>query len=98
MSSARNVFCAMVLVVVVAVPLSGWVASEGGPLSPKAGHGVVGGFVAHLKRQDDETEVREIAEHHPSREDNEQAREQAGAVALEEAQAEEQEQRQREAS
>ncbi|MCW2969308.1 MAG: hypothetical protein JWO23_435 [Solirubrobacterales bacterium] len=98
MSSARNVFCAMVVVVAVAVPLSGWVASEGGPLSPQAGHGIVGGLVAHLKQQDDENEVREIAEHHPSREDKEQAREQAEGVALEEAQAEEQEQRQREAS
>jgi hypothetical protein len=98
MSSARNVFCAMVAVVVVAVPLSGWVASEDGPLSPKAGHGVVGGFIAQLKQEDDETETRELAELQPSREEHEQAREHVEGVALEETQAEEQEQRQQEAS
>jgi glutamate synthase domain-containing protein 3 len=88
----------MALVVLVAVPLSGWVASEGGPLSTQAGHGIVGGVIYHLKREDDEAETKEIAELHPSPEEREQAREHLEGVHLEQTQAAEQEQRQQEPS
>lgn len=91
MSSARNTVCAMLLAAVAAVPLSAWVSGDGGPLSPKAGHGVVGGVIAQLKAEDDETEARENAEYRPEREELEQAREQAEGARLEEAAAEERE-------
>jgi hypothetical protein len=97
MSSARNAFCAMVLVVIVAVPLSGWFASEDGPFSPHAGKGVVGGVIGQLKREDDEAEVKEISEIQPSQEEREQGREHVEGLQLEEMQSQEQEQRQQEA-
>jgi hypothetical protein len=98
MSSARNAFCAMLAVVVVAVPLSGWFASEDGPFSPHAGKGVIGGVIGQLKREDDEAETREIAESQPSQEEREQGREHFEAVQLEEMESQEQEQGQQEAS
>jgi hypothetical protein len=93
MAQARNALCAVVIVVLVGVPLSGWAAGENGPVSPQAGHGLIGGFIAQLKHEDDEAEVKELAEHQPSREEREQAREQTERVQLEESQAQEQERR-----
>jgi hypothetical protein len=98
MSSARKTFCAMVLVVVVAVPLSGWVASEDGPFSLHAGKGIVGGVIGQLKREDDENEVRELAEVQPSQEEREEGREHFEGIALEEMESQEQEQSRQEAS
>jgi len=98
MSGARNTFCAMLLVLVVAVPLSGWFASEDGPFSPHAGKGIVGGLIGQLKREDDEEEVREIAEVHPSQEEREAGREHVEALQLEEAETQEQEGPQQEPS
>jgi hypothetical protein len=93
MAQARNALCAVVIVVLLGVPLAGWAASDNGPISSQAGHGLIGGFIAQLKHEDDEAEVKELAEHQPSREDREQAREQTERIALEETQAQEQERR-----
>jgi hypothetical protein len=93
MAQARNALCAVVIVVLLGVPLAGWAASDNGPISPQAGHGLIGGFIAQLKHEDDEAEVKERTEHQPSREDREQAREQTERIALEETQAQEQERR-----
>jgi hypothetical protein len=90
MAQARNSLCALVMIVLVAVPLSGLVGGENGPvLSTQAGQGLVGGLVAQLKREDDEAELKEIAEHQPrTKEEREEAREQAESaqVAAQEAQ------------
>jgi Sec-independent protein translocase protein TatA len=91
MAQARNALCALVIIVLVAVPLAGWLGSENGPVSAQAGRGVLGGFVGRLKREDDEAEVKEIAEHESTPEDREQAREQTERVQLEATQAQEQE-------
>jgi hypothetical protein len=90
MSAARNVLCAMALVVLIAVPLAGAAGGENGPFSAKAGVPLVGGFVAQLKREDDEAEVKELAEHPADSEEREQAREYTEQVQLEESQAQEQ--------
>jgi hypothetical protein len=82
----------MLLVLVAAVPLSGWLASEDGPFSPHAGKGVVGSLVGQLKREDDEQEVHEIAEIQPSQEERELGREHVEALQLEETESQEQEQ------
>ena len=98
MSSARNALCAMLLVVAAAVPLSGWFASEDGPFSPHAGKGIVGGLIGQFKREDDEEEVREIAEVQPSQEERELGREHVEALQLEEMESQEQERPQQEPS
>jgi hypothetical protein len=87
--AARNGLCALVLVLMLAVPLAGFVGGERGPISPQAGAGLIAGFVDQLKREDDETELKEIAERSPTREDREQAKEQAEQAQLEAAQAQE---------
>jgi hypothetical protein len=87
--AARNGLCALALVLLLAVPLAGFVAGERGPISPQAGAGLITGFVDQLKREDDETELKEIAERSPTREDREQAKEQAEQAQLEAAQAQE---------
>jgi hypothetical protein len=88
----------MAIVVVLGLPLAGLAASEEGPLSGRPGHGLVGSLIAQLKHEDDETEVRELAAHHPSSEELEQGRERVEQVRLEETQAAEQERLQREPS
>jgi hypothetical protein len=98
MSSARRTICAMAMVVLLGLPLAALAASEEGPLSVRAGHGLIGSFIGQLKREDDESEVRELAEHQPNVEEREQAREHLEQVRLEETQAAEQERLQREPS
>jgi hypothetical protein len=90
MSAARKDICAMVLVVLIAVPLAVAAGGESGPLSAKAGVGLVGGFVEQLKREDDEAERKELSEHEPDGEEREQAKEHTERVRLEESQAQEQ--------
>jgi hypothetical protein len=87
--AARNGLCALVLVLLLAVPLAGFMGGEGGPISAKAGAGLIVGFVDQLKREDDEVELKEIAERSPTKEDREQAKEQAEQAQLEAAQAQE---------
>jgi hypothetical protein len=91
MAQVRNALCALAVIVLIAVPLAGWLGGESSPVSAQAGRGVIGGFVGKLKREDDEAEVKEIAEHESTPEDREQAREQAERVQLEATQAQEQE-------
>jgi hypothetical protein len=98
MSSARRSTAAMAVAALLGVPLAGLAASEEGPLSGRPGHGLVGSFIAQLKQEDDETEVRELAAHQPSQEEREQGRERLEQVRLEETQAAEEERLQREPS
>jgi len=79
MAQARNALCALMMIVLVAVPLSGLIGGENGPIvSTQAGQGLVGGLVAQLKQEDDEAELKQIAEHQPrTKEEREEAREQA---------------------
>lgn len=90
MSAVRNGLCALVIVVLVAIPLAGCAGGEAGPISAQAGVGVVRGVIEGLKREDDEAELKELAEHEPSAEEREQAKEHAEEVSLAEAQAAEQ--------
>ena len=92
MAQARNALGALVMIVLVAVPLSGLIGGENGPvLSAQAGQGLVGGLVSQLKREDDEAELKEIAEHQPrTKEEREEAHEQAESAELAAVQAEEQ--------
>lgn len=91
MAQARNALCALVVIVLIAVPLAGWLGGENSPVSAQVGRGAIGGLVGQLKREDDEAEVKEIAEHESTPEDREQAREQAERAQLEATQAQEQE-------
>jgi hypothetical protein len=92
MAQARNALCALVTIVLVAVPLSGLIGGENGSVvSAQPGQGLVGGMVAQLKREDDQTELKEIAEHQPrTKEEREEAREQAESAQQAASQAQEQ--------
>ncbi|HEY4895899.1 MAG TPA: hypothetical protein VII01_07395 [Solirubrobacteraceae bacterium] len=75
----RNV-CAVVIVAAlsaITIPaVAGYAGIEGGP-TPAAAQtgGIVGGVVAHLKHEDDEVEVQQLAEEAPSLTEREAARE-----------------------
>ena len=90
MAQARNALCTLVIITLAAVPLSGWLGSENGPISGHAGTGLVGELVAQLKQEDDEAEVKELAEQPPlTRQEREEARDQRENVQLKETQAQE---------
>jgi hypothetical protein len=90
MSAVRNALCALAIVVLVAVPLAGCAGGESGPISAQAGVGFVTGLIDGLKREDDEAELKELAEHEPSKEEREAAHERAEDVPVAEALAQEQ--------
>ncbi len=79
MRELRNSACAVAIVAAlsaVAIPaFAGYAGVEGGPTPASAHAGFVAGFVAHLKREDDEAEVKELAESRPSLGEREAARE-----------------------
>jgi hypothetical protein len=92
MSEARRGLCALVIIVMAAVPLAGYVAGEDSPISMQAGKGIVGGFIAQLKREDDEADAAEHRESRAkelelSRQEREEAREAAQTAQVEEAEA-----------
>jgi hypothetical protein len=79
MRHARKDLCGLlVLALLAAAALSGCGGSERSPTPVAAASGLVGGIVSGLKREDDETELKEIREAAPqSKEEREEARQQA---------------------
>ena len=79
MRDLRNNLCAVAVIAVlsaVAIPaFAGYAGVEGGPAAASAHSGLVAGFVAHLKREDDEQEVKTLAENQPSLSERQEARE-----------------------
>jgi hypothetical protein len=80
MHDLRKNLCAVVVVAAlsaVAIPaFAGYAGIEGGPTPASAQPGIVGGVIAHLKREDDEQEVQAIAEQQPSLSERQAGREQ----------------------
>jgi hypothetical protein len=82
----------VVLALLLAPVLSGCGGSEPTAASTVAESGLAGGFVEQLKREDDETEVREDSENAPqTREEREELHEQAEQATMESAQGQESE-------
>ena len=79
MRDLRNNLCAVAVIAVlsaVAIPaFAGYAGIEDGPAPAWAHSGLVGGFVAHLKREDDERELKTLAENQPSLGERQAARE-----------------------
>jgi hypothetical protein len=79
MRDIRNSACAVAIIAAlsaVAIPaFAGYAGVEGGPAPASAHAGFVAGFVAHLKREDDEAEVKQLAESQPSLAEREAVRE-----------------------
>lgn len=71
--------CAVVIVAAlsaITIPaVAGYAGIEGGPTPAAAQTGILGGVVAHLKHEDDEAEVQQLAEEAPSLTEREAARE-----------------------
>jgi hypothetical protein len=93
MSEARRGLCALVVIVLAAVPLAGYVASENSPISTYEGKGIVGGLIAQLKREDDEADAAEeqeaaARELEMSKQERQEAHEATEAAQVEEAEAE----------
>ena len=95
MPASRRGACALAVLALVCAPLlSGCASGETQPASAQAHSGILGGFIAQLKREDDENEIRELAEHQPeTKEEREEAHEQAEQQEVEAAQAQEAEER-----
>jgi hypothetical protein len=93
MPSSRRILCVPIVVALLAaVGLSGCGGSgeEQSLASAVAKSGVLGGLTDELKREDDESEARELQEHAPlTREEREEAHEQAEAAAIAAAQGQE---------
>jgi hypothetical protein len=92
MRDLRNSICTVVLIAIlsaVAIPaFAGYAGVEGGPTPAEAQTSIVGGVIAHLKREDDEGEVRDLAERRPTLAEAQAARERREEAADEEAAAE----------
>jgi hypothetical protein len=91
MPARRRGACALAVLALVCAPLlSGCASGETQPASAQAHSGILGGFIARLKREDDENEIRELAEHQPeTKEEREEDHEQAEQQEIEAAQAQE---------
>ena len=89
MRELRNSICTVVVIAIVsavAIPaFAGYAGVEGGPTAAAAQTGIVGGVIAHLKREDDEVEVRQLAEQQPNLSEREASRERREEAADEEA-------------
>jgi hypothetical protein len=87
MAQARTSTCLVFLVVLLALAAFCYAGPEGIARAAQAHGGIVGDLVGQLKREDDEAEVQEIREHEPAtREEREEAHEQAEEVAIQVAQ------------
>jgi len=73
----RGAWAVVALALFVAPALSGCGTGQTAPASAGPHIWLVGGLVEQLKREDDETELKEIREHESTREDREQAHERA---------------------
>jgi uncharacterized membrane protein len=91
MPASRKGACALVVLALICTPvLSGCAGGETQPASAESHSGIVDSFIAKLKREDDENEVRELAENAPiTKEEREEAREQAEEQEIEAEQAHE---------
>ena len=93
MRELRNNVCVVIVIAAIsaiAIPAcAGYAGLEGGPSTAAASTGFVGGVIAHLKREDDEAEVKEIAEHQPPIEERRALREGAEEAVQAEAEARE---------
>lgn len=91
MPASRRGACALAVLALVCAPLlSGCASGETQSASAEAHSGILDGFIAKLKREDDENEVRELAQHQPeTKEEREEAHEQAEQQEIEVAQAQE---------
>lgn len=87
----RKSACALIVLALLCLAvLSGCAGGEAQPASAQAQGGVFGGLIERLKREDDEAELRELAEHEPlTREEREEAHEQLEQREVEEGQAQE---------
>jgi hypothetical protein len=94
MPRSRKGACALAVLALACAPvLSGCAGGEAQPASAESQSGVLGGLIAQLKREDDENEVRELAEQAPvGKEEREEAEEQAEQLEVEAGQAQESEQ------
>jgi hypothetical protein len=92
MPGPRRSLCTLVVLALGIVPaLSGCGGTESGLPSAQAHTGFIDGFVEKLKREDDEAEVKELAEHEETREEREETHEKAEETHMERAQAQQQE-------
>jgi hypothetical protein len=87
MVQARTSTCLVFLVVLLGLAALCYTGPQGIARAAQAHGGIVGDLVGQLKREDDEAEVQQIREHEPAtREEREEAHEQAEQVALQVAQ------------
>ena len=83
MAQARTSTCLVFLVVLLGLAAFCYAGPQGMARAAQAHGGIVGDLVGQLKREDDEAEVQQIREHEPAtREEREEAHEQAEQVAL----------------
>ena len=74
----RRGTCALVVLTLLCAPaLSGCAGAETQPATAEShSGGLIGGLVEQLKREDDESELKELAEHEFTKEEREEAHEQ----------------------
>jgi uncharacterized membrane protein len=91
MPASRKGACGLVVLALICTPvLSGCAGGETQPASAESHSGILDSFIAKLKREDDENEVRELAENAPiTKEEREEAHEQAEEQEIEAEQAHE---------
>jgi hypothetical protein len=91
MLRARKGLCALLVLALFAAPaLSGCASGEPSAEPVAAASGFMGGIVSQFKREDDEAELKEIREAAPqTKEEREEAHEQAKLAAVESSQTEE---------
>jgi hypothetical protein len=91
MPASRKGACALVVLALICTPvLSGCAGGETQPASAESHSGILDSFIAKLKREDDENEVRELADQAPiTKEEREEAHEQAEEQEIEAEQAQE---------
>jgi nicotinamide mononucleotide (NMN) deamidase PncC len=82
--------CVLVVIVLVAVPLSGWAGGEGGLASAQSG-GLIGGVAEKLKQADDEGDMRETSRRERTPEEREHVHEAVAQSQMEEVRAQERE-------
>lgn len=56
--------CVLLIIVLAAVPLAGYLTSEGNAFSMQEGKGIIGGVIAQLHREDQEDDAAE--DHEPA--------------------------------
>jgi hypothetical protein len=89
-ASRKGLGALVALALVCALALAGCAGGEARPVVAEARGGILGNVVAQLKREDDENETRELAEHEPvSKQEHEEAHEAEEEQEVQAAQAQE---------